>query len=80
MRTLRWNPSAANTIHPSAPPTKSRIRARFRSVGDASAAKKPWTVRVTHAYRREDGELKIVHRHGNLAPVDESPPADGETV
>lgn len=26
------------------------------------------TVRATHAYRREDGEWKIVHRHGdNLA-------------
>lgn len=28
--------------------------------------KKPWTVRVTHAYRREDGEWKIVHRHGDF--------------
>ena len=32
------------------------------------------TVRVTHVYRREDGEWKIVHRHGDLAPVDQSPP------
>ena len=30
---------------------------------------------VTHVYRREDGEWKIVHRHGDLAPADESPPA-----
>ena len=37
----------------------------------------PITVRVTHVYRREDGEWKIVHRHGDVAPVDESPPADG---
>ena len=36
----------------------------------------PITVRVTHVYRREDGEWKIVHRHGDLAPVDESPPLD----
>lgn len=36
---------------------------------------RPWTVRVTHVYRREDGEWKIVHRHGDLAPEDESPPA-----
>jgi ketosteroid isomerase-like protein len=36
----------------------------------------PITVRVTHVYRREDGEWKIVHRHGDLAPVDESPPAE----
>jgi ketosteroid isomerase-like protein len=41
--------------------------------------KKPWTVRVTHVYRREDGEWRIVHRHGDLAPVDESPPTHGET-
>jgi ketosteroid isomerase-like protein len=32
---------------------------------------------VTHVYRREDGEWKIVHRHGDLAPVDESPPQEG---
>jgi ketosteroid isomerase-like protein len=32
------------------------------------------TVRVTHVYRREDGEWKIVHRHGDLAPEDQSPP------
>ena len=44
----------------------------------ANGEKKPWTVRVTHAYRREDGEWKIVHRHGDLAPVDESPPAPGD--
>lgn len=26
-------------------------------------------VRVTHAYRREDGEWKIVHRHGDSADL-----------
>jgi ketosteroid isomerase-like protein len=36
----------------------------------------PITVRVTHAYRREDGEWKIVHRHGDIAPADQSPPED----
>jgi len=45
----------------------------------ANGERKPWTVRVTHVYRREDGDWKIVHRHGDLAPVDESPPPDGET-
>jgi ketosteroid isomerase-like protein len=25
----------------------------------------PYTLRVTHAYRREDGEWKIVHRHAD---------------
>ena len=37
---------------------------------------KPWTVRVTHTYRLEDGDWRIVHRHGDLAPFDESPPAE----
>lgn len=32
------------------------------------------TLRATHIYRREDGEWKIVHRHGDVPPVDESPP------
>jgi len=32
-------------------------------------------IRVTHIYRREDGEWKIVHRHGDVLPIDQSPPA-----
>jgi ketosteroid isomerase-like protein len=32
-------------------------------------------LRVTHVYRREDGEWKIVHRHGDHPPIDQSPPA-----
>jgi hypothetical protein len=32
----------------------------------------PHTVRVTHVYRREKGEWKIVHRHGDVAPVDQA--------
>lgn len=31
------------------------------------------TVRVTHVYRRENGEWKIVHRHGDFLPADQSP-------
>ncbi len=31
-------------------------------------------LRVTHVYRRENGEWKIVHRHGDILPVDQSPP------
>ena len=27
------------------------------------------TLRVTHIYRREDGEWKIVHRHGDIPPI-----------
>jgi hypothetical protein len=36
----------------------------------------PYTLRVTHAYRREDGEWKIVHRHADSVPATQgSPPA-----
>lgn len=27
-----------------------------------------YTLRVTHVYRREDGEWRIVHRHGDFVP------------
>ena len=40
----------------------------------------PMTVRVTHVYRRENGEWRIVHRHGDSTPVDESPPAEASTT
>ena len=45
----------------------------------------PYTLRVTHVYRRENGEWKIVHRHGDPVPDADSlqavsiigkPPAD----
>jgi ketosteroid isomerase-like protein len=39
----------------------------------------PTTVRVTHVYRREDGEWKIVHRHGDSAVFDQSPLARSAT-
>jgi ketosteroid isomerase-like protein len=29
------------------------------------APAKPYTLRVTHVYRREGGEWKVVHRHGD---------------
>jgi ketosteroid isomerase-like protein len=29
----------------------------------------PITLRVTHVYRREDGEWKIVHRHADVPPT-----------
>ena len=32
------------------------------------------TLRVTHIYRKENGEWKIVHRHGDALPFDQSPP------
>ena len=38
------------------------------------------TLRVTHVYRRENGEWKIVHRHGDVPPIDQSPPAEASTT
>lgn len=34
----------------------------------------PIDVRVTHVYRREEGEWKIVHRHGDNPSPEQSPP------
>jgi ketosteroid isomerase-like protein len=51
---------------------------RFNGSIDGRAVA-PMTVRVTHVYRREDGEWKIVHRHGDSVPVDQSPPVEGST-
>ena len=31
-------------------------------------------LRVTHVFRRENGEWKIVHRHGDFPPPDQSVP------
>jgi ketosteroid isomerase-like protein len=36
----------------------------------------PISVRVTHVYRREDGEWKIVHRHGDNPPPEQRPPTE----
>ncbi len=32
-----------------------------------------YTLRVTHVYRREDGQWRIVHRHGDTPPTDDGP-------
>ena len=34
---------------------------------------KPHVLRVTHVYRRENGEWKVVHRHGDEVPVRDIP-------
>ena len=39
----------------------------------------PYTLRVTHAYRREDGEWRIVHRHADAPPIHQTSPADTST-
>ena len=33
-----------------------------------------YTLRVTHAYRRENGEWRIVHRHADVPPADDASP------
>ncbi len=39
----------------------------------------PYTLRVTQIYRREHGEWKLVHRHGDAPPVDQSLPGEAAT-
>jgi ketosteroid isomerase-like protein len=39
----------------------------------------PYTLRVTQVYRREGGEWKVVHRHGDAPPVDQSLPGEAST-
>jgi ketosteroid isomerase-like protein len=43
------------------------------------AAPRSYTLRVTHAYRREDGEWKVVHRHADMLSdaADSAPGATG---
>jgi ketosteroid isomerase-like protein len=32
----------------------------------------PMSIRVTHIFRNEDGDWRLVHRHGDFAPLDQS--------
>jgi ketosteroid isomerase-like protein len=40
----------------------------------------PYILRVTHVYRRENGEWKIVHRHADRVASDQSPPDVASTT
>src|SRR4029434_6971046 len=40
----------------------------------------PYTLRVTQVYRREDGEWKVVHRHGDQIPFDQPQPLPGHAA
>jgi ketosteroid isomerase-like protein len=35
--------------------------------------RQPVKIRATHIHRRAQDEWKLIHRHGDLAPVDASP-------
>jgi ketosteroid isomerase-like protein len=39
----------------------------------------PYILRVTHAYRREDGEWRIVHRHADAPPINQTSSAEAST-
>jgi ketosteroid isomerase-like protein len=39
----------------------------------------PYTLRVTHIFRREQGEWRIAHRHADHIPIDQAAPADAAT-
>ena len=41
--------------------------------------RQPNTLRVTQVYRREDGDWKLIHRHGDGPPVDQAPPSETPT-
>ena len=46
-------------------------------IGDLALDGAPVTrqrLRVTQIYRREDGQWRLIHRHGDFAPADQSPP------
>ena len=60
------------------PGLHGRLRTHLGVLGRRSA--EPYTLRVTHVYRRENGEWKIVHRHADRVPVDQSPAASASTT
>jgi ketosteroid isomerase-like protein len=39
----------------------------------------PYTLRVTHVFRRQQGEWKIAHRHADYAPIDQTLPGEAST-
>ena len=53
-------------------------RVELLAAGVSGVPVEPYTLRVTQVYRREAGEWKVVHRHGDQLPFDQPQPLPGE--
>jgi ketosteroid isomerase-like protein len=56
------------------------VELEHTSVSVDGVPAEPYTLRVTQVYRREDGEWKVVHRHGDQLPVDQPHSLPGEAA
>jgi ketosteroid isomerase-like protein len=56
------------------------VELEHTSVSIDGAPVEPYTLRVTQVYRREDGEWKVVHRHGDQIPFDQPQGLPGEAA
>ena len=54
------------------------VELEHTSVSVDGVPAEPYTLRVTQVYRREDGEWKVVHRHGDQIPIDQRQGLPGE--
>jgi ketosteroid isomerase-like protein len=54
------------------------VELEHTSVSLDGAPVEPYTLRVTQVYRREDGEWKVVHRHGDQISMDQGQALPGE--
>ena len=56
------------------------VELEHTSVSVDGVPAEPYTLRVTQVYRREDGEWKVVHRHGDQLPADQPHSLPGEAA